>query len=69
MAFLAQKKTTQASGWQYFYEHHLIQAAEILGWNKEGDVAVKRLPLVLQLKMRQRLRRIAVTVAGPLCTV
>ncbi len=25
-----------------------IQAAKVLGWNDEGDVAVKRLPLVLQ---------------------
>jgi hypothetical protein len=28
-----------------------IQTAEILGWNDEGDVAVKRFPLILQLKL------------------
>ncbi len=28
-----------------------IQAAEILGSNDEGDVAIKRLPLVLQFKL------------------
>ncbi len=29
----------------------LIQGAKIFGWNDEGDVVVKRLPLVLQLKL------------------
>ncbi len=28
-----------------------IQAAKVLDWNDEGDVAVKRLPLVLQFKL------------------
>ncbi len=29
----------------------LVQTVEVFGWNDEGDVAVKRLPLVLQLKL------------------
>ncbi len=29
----------------------LIQAVKVFGWNNEGDVAVKLLPLVLQLKL------------------
>ncbi len=28
-----------------------VQAVKVLGWNNKGDVAVKRLPLVLQFKL------------------
>ena len=43
----------------------LIQAAKVFGWNDEGDVAVKRLPLVLQLKLTPARNRCHGTVAGP----
>ena len=28
-----------------------VQTVEVFGWNDEGDVAVKRFPLLLQLKL------------------
>ncbi len=42
-----------------------VQTVEVLGWNNEGDVAVKRLPLVLQFKLTPTRNSIAVTAAGP----
>jgi hypothetical protein len=43
----------QGWGWDIFGDNRIevvhVQAVEIFGWDDEGDVAVKRLPLVLQL--------------------
>ncbi len=38
-------------GWGYGVEGVYVQTVEVLGWDNEGDVAVKRLLLVLQFKL------------------
>ena len=56
----------QGWGWNGFRDHGVkavhLQTVEVLGWDDEGDVAVKRLSLVSQLKLAPGE---TVTVAGP----